>query len=140
MLDDTDRRFIGVLMFLGSIAVLASFQETWGTVCGIVLWIVSLLYMAQARPQREESYEAYGKQSTPLEQPYRSNLTRNKRRQSQGPTGPAERDLHGDRLVVARGRGFRAGGTPPRDLERRPADRMDGADLAMEPASAPGCE
>jgi len=79
MLNETDRRFIGVLMFLGSIAVLATFQETWGTVAGIILWVASLLQMAQARPQTENTYEAYGKQSTPLEEPYRSNLTRNKR-------------------------------------------------------------
>jgi hypothetical protein len=79
MLNETDRRFIGLLMFLGSIAVLIVFQQTWGTVAGIILWAASLLWMAQPLPHREESYEAYRKQTTPLDEPYRSNLAWNRR-------------------------------------------------------------
>jgi type IV secretory pathway TrbD component len=83
-MDETDRRFIGVLMFLGAIAVIASFQTKVGTASGIVLWIVSLLWMAQARPQREESHEAYRKSKTPLDGSYRGSLVHKRRRKRTG--------------------------------------------------------
>ena len=78
-MDETDRRCVGVVMFLGSIAVIARLQTTWGTVAGIILWIASLLWMAQPRPHKEESYEAYRKNNTPLEDAYRGNLVGRRR-------------------------------------------------------------
>jgi hypothetical protein len=79
MLTEADRRFIGVLMFIGSIMVLVVFPEMWGTVAAVLIWIASLLWMAQPRPHREDSHEAYGKQNTPLDDAYSGNLIRRKR-------------------------------------------------------------
>lgn len=78
-MDETDRRFIGVLLFLGSITLIATVQTRWGTVSGIILWIVSLLWMAQPRPHTEHSYEAYRKNNTPLEEAHHGNLVGRRR-------------------------------------------------------------
>ena len=73
-MDETDRRFVGIIMFLVAIGVIACYQRPLGTIGGVILWIASLLWMAQPLPHREHSHAQYKKNITPLESAYHGNL------------------------------------------------------------------
>ena len=89
-MDETDSRFIGIIMFLVSIAIIACVQKPAGTVGGVILWIASLVWMAHPIPHREHTHAQYKRNITPLESTYHGNLVGPSRKKAKRTDGGAQ--------------------------------------------------